>query len=93
MTTTKRILFALALLGGAAAWAGLLTAIARQSGHAPAAPISMPISLPELDELGARMIHAAEITRRWEYLAERHRQVSQVACEQLADAATRREVR
>lgn len=93
MTTTKRILFGLALLGGAAAWAGLLVALARQSGHAPAASVSMPISLPDLDELEARMIHAAEITRRWEYLAERHRQVSQVACEQLADAATRREVR
>ena len=89
MTTAKRLLFALALLGGAAAWALLLVAFARQSGHAPAAHVS----LPDLDELEARMIHAAEITRRWEYLAERHRQVSAIACEQLADAATRREVR
>jgi|GEM_PF-2475712 len=89
----RRIFFALALLGGAAAWAWLLVALARQSGHAPAAPISMPISLPDLDELEARMIYAAEITRRWEYLAERHRKVSAIACEQLADAATRREVR
>jgi len=89
----RRILFALALLAGAAAWAGLLVALARRSGHAPAAPISMPISLPDLDELEARMIYAAEITRRWEYLAERHRQVSAIACEQLADAATRREIR
>jgi len=86
--TTKRILLALAFLGGAVAWAGLLVALARQSGHAPAAPISMPISLPDLDELEARMIHAAEITRRWEYLAKRHRQVSQVACDQLAKVAT-----
>lgn len=89
MTTAKRILFALALLGGAAAWAWLLAAIARQSGHAPAAHVD----LPDLDELEARMIHAAEITRRWEYLAERHRYAAQVVCEQLADAATRREVR
>lgn len=87
MTTAKRILFALFV--GAAAWAWFLAAIARQSGHAPAAHVS----LPDLDELEARMIHAAEITRRWEYLAERHRQVSAIACEQLADAATRREVR
>lgn len=89
----RRIFFAVALVLAAAAWAWLLVAIARQSGHAPAAPISMPISLPDLDELEARMIHAAEITRRWEYLAERHRYAAQVVCEQLADAATRREVR
>ena len=85
----RRIFFAVALVLGAAAWAWLLAAIARQSGHAPAAHVD----LPDLDELEARMIHAAEITRRWEYLAERHRQVSAIACEQLADAATRREVR
>jgi len=85
----RRIFFAVAFVLGAAAWAGLLSAIARQSGHAPAAHVD----LPDLDELEARMIHAAEITRRWEYLAERHRQVSAIACEQLADAATRREVR
>lgn len=84
----RRILFALALLGGAAAWAGILVALARQSGHAPAAHVS----LLDFDELEARMIHAAEITRRWEYLAERHRQVSAIACEQLADAASRRHV-
>lgn len=85
----RRIFFAVALVLGAAAWALLLAAIARQSGHAPAAHVS----LPDLDELEARMIHAAEITRRWEYLAERHRQVSAITCEQLTDAATRREVR
>ena len=85
----KRLLFALALIVGAAAWSWLLAAMARQSGHAPAAHVD----LPDLDELEARMIHAAEITRRWEYLAERHRQVSAITCEQLADAATRREVR
>ena len=85
----RRIFFAVALVLGAAAWALLLAAIARQSGHAPAAHVS----LPDLDELEARMIHAAEITRRWEYLAERHRHAAQVVCEQLADAATRREVR
>lgn len=88
----RRIFFAVALVLAAAAWAWLLVAIARQSGHAPAAPISMPISLPDLDELEARMIHAAEITRRWEYLAERHRQVSQVACDQIAEAATTRRI-
>lgn len=90
--TTKRILLAIAFVGGAAASAGLLVARTRQSSHALAAPISMPISLPDLDELEARMIHAAEITRRWEYLAERHRQVSQVACDQLAKAATTRRI-
>ena len=90
--TTKHILLAIALVGGAVAWAGLLVTFARQSSHAPAAHVSMPISLSDLDELEARMIHAAEITRRWEYLAERHRQVSQVTCEQLAKAATTRRI-
>lgn len=85
----RRIFFAVALVLAAAVWAWLLVAIARQSGHAPAAHVD----LPDLDELEARMIHAAEITRRWEYLAERHRYAAQVVCEQLADAATRRELR
>jgi len=84
----RRILFALALLGGAAVWTWLLVTLARQSGHAPAAHVD----LPDLDALEARMIYAAEITRRWEYLAERHRYASQVVCEQLADAASRRRV-
>ena len=84
----RRILFAIALLGGAAVWTWLLVTLARQSGNAPAAHVFMP----DLDELEARMIHAAEITRRWEYLAERHRYASQVVCEQLADAASRRHV-
>ena len=84
----RRILFALALLGGAAAWAWLLVTLARQSGHAPAAHVD----LPDLDALEARMLHAAELTRRWEYLAERHRYAAQVVCEQLADAASRRHV-
>ena len=92
MMTTKRILLAFAILGGTAAWAGFLVAFARQSSHAPAAHVSMPISLPDLDELETRMIYATEITRRWEYLAERHRQVSQVACDQLAKAATTRRI-
>ena len=88
MTTAKRILFALALLVGAAAWSWLLAAMARQSGHAPAAHVS----LPDLDELEARMLHAAELTRRWEYLGERQRGAAPVACEQLGEAASRRHV-
>lgn len=88
MKTAKRIPLALALIVGAAAWSWLLAAMARQSGHAPAAHVS----LPDLDKLEARMLHAAELTRRWEYLAERHREAAPVVCEHLADAASRKHV-
>lgn len=86
MKTAKRIIFALALIVGAAAWSWLLAAMARQSGHAPAAHVA----LPDLDELEARMLWAEERRRAWEELARRHQGASAIACEQIADAASRR---
>src|SRR5690606_36988996 len=46
----------------------------------------------ELDELEARMLWAEERRRAWEELARRHQGASAIACEQLADAASRRHV-
>lgn len=83
----RRIFFAVALVLGAALWAAVLTATAREAARA-----TVPASLPDLDELEARMLHAAELTRRWEYLAERHREAAPVVCEHLADGASRRHV-
>ena len=83
----RRILFAVALVLGAALWAAVLTATAREAARA-----TVPDSLPDLDELEARMLRATEITRRWEYLAERHREAAPVVCEHLADAASRKYV-
>jgi len=85
----RRIFFAVALVLGAAAWSWLLTAMARQSGHAPAAHVG----LPDLDELEARTLWAGEGRRAWEGLARRHQGGYAIACAELADAATRREVR
>ena len=86
-----RAMVILAVLSAALLWAALLASVARR---APASVSPPPeVSIADLERLEARLIHARELTRRWEWLAERHRQVAQVACEQLADAATRREVR
>ena len=86
-----RAMVILAVLSAALLWAALLASVARR---APASVSPPPeVSIADLERLEARLIHARELTRRWEWLAERQRQVSQVACDQLADAATRREVR
>jgi len=86
-----RAIVILAVLSATLLWSALLASVARR---APASVSTPPgVSIAYLERLEARLIHARELTRRWEWLAERHRQVSQVACDQLADAATRREVR
>lgn len=85
-----RAMVILAVLSAALLWAALLASVARR---APASVSPPPgVSIADLERLEARLIHARELTRRWEWLAERHRQVSQVACDQLAEAATTRRI-
>lgn len=85
----RRILFTLALISAAALWAWILVEL---SAARPVEARAV-IELPDLDRLEARMVHAAEITRRWEMLTERHAGVSAVACEQMAAVAMTWEVR
>lgn len=51
------------------------------------------VELQDLYDLEARMLWAEERRRAWEELARRHQGASAIACEQLAEAATQREVR
>lgn len=85
----RRLGFALVLLAGAVTWTSVLVEM-----HA-ARPVEARavIEIPDLDRLEARMVRAAEITRRWEMLAERHAGASELACEQMAAVAMTWEVR
>lgn len=85
----RRLGFALALLAGAVTWTWVLVELfAARPVEARAV-----IEIPDLDRLEARMVRAAEITRRWEMLAERHAGASELACEQMAAVAMTWEVR
>lgn len=83
----RRLGFALALLAGAVTWTWVLMEMATARPQTPA-----PVELPDLDDLEARLVRAKQITRRWEWLRERSERATEIACEQLADAAARREV-
>ena len=85
----RRILFTLALVSAAALWAWILVELfAARPVEARAV-----MEIPDLDRLEARMVHATEITRRWEMLAERHAGASELVCEQMATVAMTWEVR
>ena len=83
----RRLGFALALLAGAVTWTWVLVEM-----HAARPQPPVPVELPDLDDLEARLVRAMEITRRWEWLRERSERATEIACERLADAAARREV-
>lgn len=71
----------------------LSTLIAIAAGRHEARQPPGSVEMPDLDRLEARMVQAAEITRRWEELAERSREATPVVCEQMAGVALAWEVR
>lgn len=89
MRSWDEIVLALALLTQGVVL-GLLMGRCVAEQEAPQRAVIVHVG--DLNELGARMLLPEE-RRRFLELARRHRQVSAIACEQLAEVATAWEIR
>lgn len=72
-------------------WIALLVGLTRAAAEEPRR--SVLVEMPDLDALEARLVRAEAVVRHWQEMRDRHGEVTEIACEQLADAAMRREVR
>lgn len=79
------------LLVFAGLWLALLVGLSRATADGPRAPVL--VEMPDLDALEARLVRAEAVVRHWQEMRDRHGEATEIACEQLADAAMRREVR